>query len=326
MPRTYLRDRKPGELIEEEVFVISGKQLSTTQTGKPFIKASISDKTKSVPARMWNAPAGAFNAIPDGGFLKLSGRIENYQDNLQFIIDRFWVVEPNEIVLEDLVAASTKDTAEMFARLSALVLTIKHPQLLAIIEAYLADEKLMADLQRAPAAMSMHHAYIGGLLEHTLNSCEIADVICKFYPLLNRDLVVAGVFIHDLAKTWELSYGAAFGYTDQGQLVGHIAKGVVWVEDKARIAAAKLAAPVDEKLVLVLQHIVLSHHGTPEFGAIKPPSSPEAMAVHLIENMDAKMQMILFATRGEASANEGAFTDYHKGLAARLYRPDVAAV
>jgi 3'-5' exoribonuclease len=322
MPRIFLKDRKPGDHIEEEIFLLSGKQLSTTQAGKPFIKANISDKSKSIPARMWNAPQGAFNAMPEGGFLRLSGRVENYQDNLQFIIDRFWMVEPHEIVLDDLIAASTKDTTKLFAQLKTVLETIKHPQLAAIVRAYLADEKLMADFLRAPAAMSMHHAYIGGLLEHTLNACEVADAVCKFYPLLNREIVVTGIFIHDLAKTTELAYASAFGYTDEGQLVGHIAQGVVWVQDKAQIAAKELGQPIDPKLVMTLQHIVLSHHGTAEFGAIKPPATPEAMAVHLIENMDAKMQMILEATRSESAKSDATFTDFHKGLGVRLYKVD----
>ena len=324
MARIFLRDRKAGDYIEEEVFILSGKQLSTTQGGKPFIKANIADKTKTLPARMWNAPSGAFNVMPEGGFLRLSGKVENYQDNLQFIIDRFWVVEESEVVLDDLLAASTKDVNALFDRLTGLLLTIRHPQLLAVVQEYLADATLMADLKRAPAAMSMHHAYIGGLLEHTLSACEVAEAVCKFYPLLNRDLVLAGVFIHDLAKTTELSFGTSFGYTDEGQLVGHIARGVVWVQEKTRQASEKLGTPVDPKLVMALQHIVLSHHGTAEFGAIKSPATPEAMAVHLIENMDAKMQMVLEATRGESSKNEGTFTDFHKGLGVRLYRPDVA--
>jgi len=177
---------------------------------------------------------------------------------------------------------------------------------------------------RAPAAMNFHHAFIGGLLEHTLNAIEVADAVCNFYPGLNRDLVVVGIFLHDIAKTWELSYDCAFSYTDGGQLVGHVVKSAIWVEQKAQKAAELLGEPIPRPLVDVLQHIILSHHGLPEFGAARVPSTPEAIFVHTIENLDAKMMMSLSATRGGAVTAEGNWTEYMKAFNGRLYRPDVA--
>jgi 3'-5' exoribonuclease len=181
----------------------------------------------------------------------------------------------------------------------------------------------MNNFRRAPAAMNFHHAFVGGLLEHTLNAMEVADAVCKFYPKLNRDLVVSGVFLHDLAKTWELSYENAFSYTDGGQLVGHIVKGAIWVEKKAQDAEKTLGEPIPRPLIDVIQHIILSHHGEPEFGAARLPSTPEAIAVHVIENLDAKLMMALQLTRGEGAA-ESNWTEYQKAFNGRLYRPDTA--
>ena len=165
----------------------------------------------------------------------------------------------------------------------------------------------------------------GGLLEHTLNALEVADAIVNFYPGLSRDLVLAGIFLHDIAKTWELSYETAFGYTDGGQLIGHIAKSAMWVEDKARVAEQKLGETIPRNVIEVLQHIILSHHGQLEFGAVKIPATPEAIAVHMIENLDAKLMMSLSATRGEPGGNtEGNWSEYVKSLGTRLYRPDVS--
>jgi 3'-5' exoribonuclease len=183
---------------------------------------------------------------------------------------------------------------------------------------------LMHSFCRAPAAMNFHHAFVGGLLEHTLNAMEVADAVCKFYPKLNRDLVVAGIFLHDLAKTWELSYENAFSYTDGGQLVGHIVKGAIWVEKKAQDAEKILGEPIPPALINVVQHIILSHHGEPEFGAARIPSTPEAIAVHVIENLDAKLMPALGMTRGEGAASESNWTDWQKSFNGRLYRPDVA--
>jgi 3'-5' exoribonuclease len=173
--------------------------------------------------------------------------------------------------------------------------------------------------------MNFHHAFIGGLLEHTLNSMEVGDAIVRFYPGLNRDLVLAGILLHDIAKTWELSYDCAFGYTDGGQLVGHIVKSAMWVEEKAKAAEQTLGEQIPRPLIDVLQHIILSHHGEYEFGSPRLPATPEAIAVHTIENFDAKMMMSLGATRQEDRAGaEGNWTEYMKAFNARLYRPDVA--
>jgi 3'-5' exoribonuclease len=176
--------------------------------------------------------------------------------------------------------------------------------------------------------MSFHHAYVGGLIEHTLNAMEVADAVVRFYPGLNRDLVLAGVFLHDIAKTWELRYETAFGYTDGGQLVGHIVKSAMWVEDKARAAEEALGERVPRGLVDVLQHIILSHHGEHQFGSPRVPATPEAIAVHMIENMDAKLMMALSATRSgqdaSRAAGEGNWTEFMKAFGGKLFRPDVA--
>jgi 3'-5' exoribonuclease len=224
-----------------------------------------------------------------------------------------------------LLAHTSKDINQMCQKLFEICGSIQNRHLGALVQAYLDDEPLMNDFCRAPAAMSFHHAYIGGLLEHTVNALEVADAVAKFYPLLSRDLVIAGIFLHDIAKTWELSYETAFGYTDGGQLVGHIVKSAMWVEHKAKEAEAVLGEKIPQRLVNVLQHIILSHHNLMEFGSPKTPATPEAIFVHYIEDLDAKLMMSLQATRGEGVANsEGNWTEYMKAFSGKLYRPDVA--
>lgn len=323
MRRLPLRDCAPGDVIED-VYVITGKQFSATSTGKFFIKAFVSDRTCQITARMWNATRDVFNAIPESGLLRIRGRIENYQNNLQLIIEQIWAAKEGTFELNDLIPHTEKDIDKMCQRVFEICQSVQNRHLAALLQAYLDDEELMSGFCKAPAAMSFHHAYIGGLLEHTLNAMEVADAITPFYPKLNRDLVIAGIFLHDIAKVWELSFACAFGYTDGGQLVGHIVKSAMWVEHKAKIAEAVLGETIPQELLNVLQHIIISHHGVPEFGAIKPPSTPEAIAVHFIENMDAKLMMSLSATRGENGTAEGNWTEYMKAFAGRLFRPDVA--
>jgi 3'-5' exoribonuclease len=324
MRRIYLRDAASGDIVDD-VFVVTNKQFAAASTGKFYIKAFVSDASGQLVARMWNTTREIFNWLPDSGFVKVRGRIENYQSNLQFIIESVGPALDGSYDVADLVAHTKKSIPEMCAKLHEVLGTIRNRQLKAVVRAYLDDKQLMDNFCKAPAAMSFHHAYLGGLLEHTINAMQVADAITPFYPGLNRDLVVAGIFLHDIAKTWELCYDCAFGYTDSGQLVGHIVKSAIWVETKAKEAADKLGEPISQQLVDVLQHIILSHHGTYEFGSPRTPSTPEAIAVHTIENLDAKLMMSLGATRNEDGAGaEGNWTEYMKAFSGKLYRPDVA--
>jgi 3'-5' exoribonuclease len=326
MRRTYLRDCQAGDMVED-VFVLSGKQLAMGQNNKQYIKGFLSDRSAQLVMRMWNATREVFHNIPESGFLRVRARIENYQSNLQAVVEQYWPAKDGTFDIGDLLPHTARDIPQMCGRLSEVLGSIQNRHLAAVVQAYLDDEKLMADFCRAPAAMSFHHAFIGGLLEHTLNAIEVADAVCPFYPGLNRDVVIAGVFLHDIAKTWELCYDCAFGYTDGGQLVGHIVKSAMWIEQKAREAERVLGEPVPQELVDVMQHIVLSHHGETSlgFGSARNPLTPEAIAVHMIENMDAKLMMSLGATRGAAAPGaEGRWTEYMKAFGGRLYRPDVA--
>lgn len=325
MRRLYLRDAQPGDLVDD-VFVITGKQFAGSSNGKYYIKLYVGDKTSQITSRKWNATRETFNALPESGFVRVKGRIENYQNNLQLIVDDFFVAKPGSYEIGELLPHTDKDVPQMAERLRVVMSSLRNKSIKALIAAYLNDEPLMANFIKAPAAMTFHHAYVGGLLEHTLNALEVADATVKFYPGLSRDLVLAGIFLHDIAKTWELSYETGFGYTDGGYLVGHIVKSAMWVEHKAADAAKASGEPIPQTLIDVLQHIILSHHGEPEFGAAKTPATPEAIFVHYIENLDAKMMMSLGATRGDTTpGGEGNWTEYMKAFNGRLYRPDPCA-
>jgi 3'-5' exoribonuclease len=326
MRRIYLRDCQAGDVVED-VYVLSGKQLAMGANNKQYIKGFLSDRSAQLVMRMWNATRELFHGLPESGFVGVRARIENYQSNLQAVVENYWPAKDGTFEIGDLLPHTEKNINEMCGKLNEMLGSIQNRHLAAIVQAYLDDEKLMQDFCRAPAAMSFHHAFIGGLLEHTLNAAEVADAVCRFYPGLNRDLVIAGIFLHDIAKTWELCYDCAFGYTDGGQLVGHIVKSAMWIGEKAKVAEQMLGEPIPQPLIDVLQHIVLSHHGdvADGFGSARSPSTPEAIAVHYIENLDAKLMMSLGATRGEAGpGGEGNWTEYMKAFGGRLYRPDVA--
>jgi 3'-5' exoribonuclease len=170
----------------------------------------------------------------------------------------------------------------------------------------------------------MHHAYIGGLLEHTLALLNLADRICPLYPRVNRDIVLMGLFLHDIGKTRELEFDRAFSYTDRGELVGHIVDGVLILRDKIHALMREKGVRLPSGAVMVLEHIILSHHGVPEFGAAKIPSTPEAIMVSMLDNLDAKTTMALAAARPDNLAPDlgGNFTEKQWALSTKLYRPD----
>lgn len=325
--RKYLRDLGPPPQNVAGTFAIINKQLGTTRDGKYYLKCLIGDKTAQVTARMWTIDEATYTSLPTDGFVRLEGQTQTYQGESQLIISRIEPVEPSPDQVRELLPASARPPEEMFADLVRLLDTLHHPAMKALAKAYLDDSMLMEQFRQAPAAKAMHHAYLGGLLEHTLTLLRLADVVCPLYPGINRDIVVLGLFLHDLAKTRELVYDRAFCYTDRGELVGHIVDGVILLHDKVH-AVLRQGVRVPAPALLALEHIILSHHGVPEFGAAKIPSTPEAILVSQLDNLDAKTTMALVAAghRGKAADEPGEnFTERHWALDTKIYKPDPLA-
>ena len=323
--RILIRQMLANHLVEG-VFAIQNCQLGQTKGGKPFIKCLIADRSARAPGRMWNASEELFSTLPTDGFVWIQGQTQPYQGEMQIIIQQIERATPTDADLDDLLPRTQYDVDAMFAELSAILGTLSDKPIAALAKIYLEDEELMAKFKRAPAAMSLHHAFIGGLLEHTLSLLRLGNAMLPLYPDLNRDVVLMGLFIHDLGKCQELTWENGFGYSDDGQLVGHVARGVVWLQRKAEDCAA-LGQKIPGAVLMVLQHIILSHHGKPEFGALKIPSTPEAIAVSLLDNADAKVHMALLAARSEAGETKAAdvggnFTEKIWALETRIFRPD----
>ena len=320
--RCYLADLAPGDGADA-AFIISNVQLKTNRKGDPYLTMLVSDRSAGVNANWWDQGQAMFERLPNPGVVRLKGTIELYNGHPQVKVDKILQIrDESTIDYADLLPSTDKDRDELFAEVAAMLRDMASPTLRRVAEAYLADGPLMADFRAAPAAMTFHHAYLGGLLEHTHNAMRSARALAPLYPGLNADLCLLGVFVHDLAKTWELSYATAFDYTDGGRLIGHVAKGAIWVEAKGREAGAPRA------VIDALQHVVLSHHGELSlgFGSATSPATPEAIFVHHVENLDAKMTMALAATRAERPAGEpGRWSPWNKALGGRMFKPDVVA-
>ena len=193
-----------------------------------------------------------------------------------------------------------------------------------MIKEFLSDKDLMEKFKRAPAAVNMHHSYLGGLLEHTLNLLELALVIGPKYPQVNMDLLLAGTFLHDIGKTQELEYDIAFKYSDEGQLIGHLVIGAIMVEQKARNVQDETGGVFPQELMQMLQHIILSHHGEHEFGSPVLPKTAEAIILHYIDNLDAKVEQVRTQIeKSQQTDPDSNWTGYIKSLERTLFKKNI---
>ena len=327
IPHPFLRDLGDTGYVEG-IYSLVNPQLATTRQGKPYLKCLLRDASGEIAARKWTFEESALGPLVAAGFAHVRGNVQRYQNQRQLIVEQIEPVEPTPEQILDLLPTSSRDLDEMFAELRAILGSLSHPGMRALMGEFLGNEALMERFRRAPAATSLHHAFIGGLLEHTLQLLKIADAILPLYPDLNRDIVLAGLFLHDLGKTMELAWEKGFSYTAEGNLLGHTVQGLVLLRSLAarvRNAGEDLPAPA----LLVLQHIILSHHGQLEFGATKIPSTPEAIFIHHLDNLDAKTAIAL--AQADRRSIDGPiepgmeFTDRIWSLDTRLYRPDPLA-
>lgn len=319
MEHQFINELEPGRQLADQVFMIASKDLRTTNNGSLYIHVVLADKTGQLLSRMWQATEEQYKMMPEGGFMRFRGRTESYKGNLQFIIDGMNAIEPSEVQVADFLPTTDGDIDEMWERVKEILRTIQDRDLLEVIKLFVQDEQLVARFKRAPAAMTMHHAYVGGLLEHTLSLLELAQVIIPRFPRLSLDLVLAGLFLHDIGKTEELEFDTNFKYSDQGQLLGHICHCVIWIEEKVKKVEQDTGKVFPRDKKWALQHVVLSHHGEYEFGSPKLPAMPEAIAVHYIDNLDAKIHQCLAAI-DKSKDEDSNWTEYVRALERKIYK------
>jgi len=325
MPHQFIADLAPGQRVEDDIYLIRSKDLRTTTQGSLYIHAVLQDRSGQVLSRIWQASEEMFTRMPEGGFMHFRGRAENYKGNLQFIIEGMRLADPGTFDLADYLPASRNDVDRMWDRVQEILCMVKQPDLRAMVDEFLADEEMMTRFRKAPAASAKHHAYIGGLLEHTLGLLELALRVMPMYPRLSQDLVLTGLFLHDIGKTVELSYETSIGYTDQGQLIGHLVQATIWIDHKAKAITERTGKPFPDRLLWVLQHIVLSHHGQYEFGSPKLPAIPEAVAIHYLDNLDAKITMFLAEIDADRDPADP-WTNYNTALGTKIYKLDPTGV
>jgi 3'-5' exoribonuclease len=290
----------------ETVFLVRDKNVGMAKNGKPYLTLKLMDRSGEVEGRVWERADDIAAQFERDDFIRVAGKASVYMGKMQLIIQELARLDEAAVDLADFLPVAARPVDEMVADLKARVASFTDPHLRALLEAFLADPAFLAAYSRAPAAKAMHHVYLGGLLEHSLAVATLADDICRRYPGLNRDLLVAGALLHDVGKISELRYARSFDYTDVGKLIGHIVIGVEIVEEKLR---GLPGFPLE--LAILLKHLLLSHHGQYEFGSPKRPKTVEAVILNFIDDLDSKINGVRAHIDKEAD-NEAAWTQYHR--------------
>jgi 3'-5' exoribonuclease len=275
------------------------KQQRTTKTNKPYITLMMCDKTGQLEGRVWEpGDPRIAKDIERGDMVKARGSVSHFDDRVQMKVDQIRKALPNEVDKTDLMPATTYDVDELWKQLTGFIESMSNPHLKGLLKTLLTDPALAQAYREAPAAKQLHHAWLGGLLEHVVSLLNLADRVVPHYPILDRDLVLTGVILHDIGKVRELSWEIGFEYTVEGTLLGHIQMGMALVEK-----TIEGLSDFPDRLKTLVLHMVLSHHGKLEFGSPKLPMIPEALVLNFLDDLDAKMQAV--AGEFEKCAREG---------------------
>jgi 3'-5' exoribonuclease len=289
-------------------FVVVSKQVKPKKTGEPYLALTLGDRSGQLEAKMWDNVEDVLDAFEQDDFLKIKGLINKYKNRFQLTIHKLRRLGETEIDFADYLPKTTKNVDELWQTLADFVATFQNPHLKGLIQAFMADPQIEPAYRNAPAAKTLHHAFIGGLLDHVVSLFRSCDLVCRNYPQVNRDLVLAGAFLHDIGKVHELTYNRSFSYTTRGQLLGHM---VIELE----MLQTKLALFPDfpAELKVLLEHLIISHHGQYEFGSPKLPMFPEALLLHYMDDLDSKLESMRAHFERESEL-ESPWTSYNASL------------
>lgn len=297
------------EKIEAETrisgcYLVKKKSLSTTRNGNPFLSLILADKTGELSAKVWDRAELLSDLFREGEVIEITGQTATYQGRIQITVSQ--LRPSSETPDPDIfVETSPFHTPVMMRSLKAILNQVKDIHLKALIDQFWKDRKFIDLFKNAPAAKNFHHNYLGGLLEHTLSVCRLATQAADHYSSLNKDLLATAAFLHDVGKTREFRWDTSINYTDEGRLVGHLVLGVTMLDEKL-----KSLKDFPHELAIRLRHLILSHHGQYDFGSPKEPKFLEAFALHLLDDLDAKINGL--SRFMERDRQEGAWTDFNR--------------
>src|SRR5574337_897623 len=313
MEKVFVADLAEGEAVTS-FFLAKQVQVRQRRSGEPYLALLLGDRTGEVAAVMWEGADEASKDLAEGDIVKVQGRLGTYQRERQLTVTRLRQALPEEVALEDYLPRSEQDPVVLLARLREAVDGMREPHLARLIRDLLADEAFMAAFAAAPAAKNIHHAVLGGLLEHTVSVVGLCQLLADYYPVVDRDILLAAAMLHDAGKVRELAWDRVFDYTDAGRLLGHITLGAFLVEERIR------AIPdFPQELAQRLLHCILSHHGELEWGSPRRPKTLEALVLHYAEDLDGKVNSFLSFAQSHPDPQHPGWTQFNKALDRYLY-------
>ncbi len=318
MARRFINQLGSQEQVHS-VFLASQKQLRPNRNGNLYLQVELSDRSGSISARMWNAADVDYRGFEDGDFVRVEGTTQIFQGAIQLILSGIGRARAEEIDEADFMPLTPADIEKLAGRLAQHMRSLTNPHLRNLADCFLLDAEFMRKFRRAPAGVKNHHAYVGGLLHHVVQLLDLCAATAPLYPQLDRDLLLVGAMLHDAGKIDELSYERGFAYTDEGQLVGHLVMAVSLLERKAAEAEKLSGERIPTEIVLRLKHMIVSHHGEYEFGSPKLPMTLEAVTLHLLDNVDAKMHSFHLLMRDDPNV-DSPWTNYHANLGRKFFK------
>jgi 3'-5' exoribonuclease len=302
-------------------FCLSSLSVRDRKQGGQYLALTLSDKTGSIEGRMWEEIADSIQHCSEGCYVKVQGQISKYQGKFQITLTKMRSAADSEIDTADFIPTTAFDIDEMYAELMGYVDKFTNPHLRVLVHAFMDDESIGGAFRVAPAAKRLHHAWIGGLLEHVLTLVRVCLATAPYYPEVDPDLLVTGAILHDIGKVRELSWKSSFSYTLEGQLIGHISIAQGLLHEKIATLNTQNSEPFPEKLRLLVEHMILAHHGKLEFGSPKLPMTPEAMLLSALDDLEAKFQAMRgeFAAAKSAGKSSGEVTDWVRSMERPLF-------
>jgi 3'-5' exoribonuclease len=311
----FVTDLSDGQAVAS-LFLVREKEIRTSaRTGKPWLQLELADRTGCISAKMWDNFTELASTFERDDVIQIRGRVKLYNGQKELTLEQIIPAAEREYELGDFLAHTKYNVDELYAQLGGTITTMSNPWLRRLLTDVVEDPAIAPRLKRAPAAMTMHHAYIGGLLEHVVSLIGLASAVAAHYPELDKDLLLSGVVLHDVGKIDELRYARGIDYSDEGRLLGHISIGAAMVRDKIRNIPG-FPAP----LATLVQHLILSHHGSYEFGSPSLPQIPEAIALHFVDDLDSKMGAMRATLGDVAEPRAELWTERNPALRRALLR------
>lgn len=313
MEKIYVSDLSANQEIIS-VFLVSRKEIKSKKNGGDYLLLNLSDKSGQITGFIWENVDECLDAFRAGDYVKIKALVREYNSHLQLTIHKIKKVPDSEVDTADFLPVSNKDVEVQHAELMECIRGLKNPHLAELLLNIMGDPNIAEKFKRAPAAKKMHHAYIGGLLDHTLSLIRLCRLVVQNYPDLQADLLVAGAVLHDIGKIEELTYNRAFDYSDEGRLLGHIVMEVTFVNQ-----AINQVVDFPQELRLQLLHLLVAHHGRYEFGSPKLPMTLEALVLHYLDDLDGKIQSMQTLI-AEDNTGDDRWTGYIPSLERYVYR------